>query len=82
MSSATAKVFMSGRSQAVRLPKPFRVNTAEVYISRRHGGIFLSPKPCAFTSRQSVSDWLASVHCPDIEIERPSNGATQRREMF
>ena len=32
----TAKVFWSGRSQAVRLPKAFRLETDEVRI-RRHG---------------------------------------------
>ena len=34
--SATAKVFWSGRSQAVRLPKEFRLDAKEVRI-RRHG---------------------------------------------
>ncbi len=32
----TAKVFWSGRSQAVRLPKAFRFDTDEVRV-RRHG---------------------------------------------
>lgn len=32
----TAKIFWSGRSQAVRLPKSFRFDTDEVRI-RRHG---------------------------------------------
>src|SRR5258707_7664961 len=32
---ATAKVFKSGNSQAVRLPKAFRVKSTEVEISRR-----------------------------------------------
>ena len=39
----TAKVFWSGRSQAVRLPKSFRFPTAEVRI-RRHGeAVILEP---------------------------------------
>jgi len=39
----TAKVFWSGRSQAVRLPKDFRFDTDEVRI-RRHGcGVILEP---------------------------------------
>ncbi|MER9233236.1 type II toxin-antitoxin system VapB family antitoxin [Mesorhizobium sp. M0622] len=38
-----AKVFWSGRSQAVRLPKEFRFETDEVSI-RRHGqGVILEP---------------------------------------
>ncbi len=39
----TAKVFWSGRSQAVRLPKNFRFDTDEVRI-RRHGqAVILEP---------------------------------------
>lgn len=43
----TAKVFMSGRSQAVRLPKEFRFDTKEVWIRRNPdtGEIILKPKP-------------------------------------
>ena len=32
----TAKVFTTGRSQAVRLPKAFRFDTDEVKIGRAH----------------------------------------------
>ena len=38
---ATAKVFKSGNSQAVRLPKQFRVKSKEVEISRRGDEIVL-----------------------------------------
>lgn len=37
----TAKVFMNGRSQAIRLPKEFRVNSAEVSITRVPQGILI-----------------------------------------
>jgi antitoxin VapB len=40
---ATAKVFWSGRSQAVRLPKEFRVPGDEVRIHRLGGKIILEP---------------------------------------
>jgi antitoxin VapB len=36
----TAKVFWSGRSQAIRLPKEFRFDTDEVRI-RRHGDMLI-----------------------------------------
>ena len=40
---STAKIFWSGRSQAVRLPKDFRFDTEEVHI-RRHGNtVVLEP---------------------------------------
>lgn len=41
---ATARVFKSGNSQAVRLPKKFRVNAAEVEIFRRGNEIVLKEK--------------------------------------
>ncbi len=42
---ATAKVFQSGNSQAVRLPKQFRFSTDEVEIFRRGDEIVLREKP-------------------------------------
>jgi antitoxin VapB len=44
---ATAKVFTTGNSQAVRLPKAFRVHAAEMWITRNDatGEITLKPKP-------------------------------------
>lgn len=45
--SATAKVFTTGRSQAVRLPQEFRFAEREVYIRRDPvtGDVILSRKP-------------------------------------
>lgn len=37
----TAKVFMNGRSQAIRLPKEFRVKGAEVRLQRVPQGILV-----------------------------------------
>jgi len=42
---AKARVFRSGNSQAVRLPKQFRLNTTEVEIFRRGDEIVLREKP-------------------------------------
>jgi len=41
----TAKIFTSGRSQAVRLPKKYRFNGSEVYIKKEKGKVILSEKP-------------------------------------
>ena len=38
-----AKVFMSGRSQAVRLPKAYRVDASEMTIERVGDAIILRP---------------------------------------
>lgn len=42
--SDTAKVFTTGRSQAVRLPKAYRFNTKEVLIERQGDAVILRPK--------------------------------------
>ena len=47
----TAKIFTTGRSQAVRLPKAFRFNTAEVTIERQGDAVILRPK------LQSKDEW-------------------------
>ena len=44
MKEDTAKIFMNGRSQAVRLPKKYRFDTDEVYISRQGENVVISPK--------------------------------------
>lgn len=40
----TAKVFANGRSQAVRLPKKFRFDEDEVYVTRLGSAVVLMPK--------------------------------------
>ena len=48
----TAKLFINGRSQAVRLPAAFRFDTDEVYIHQdaETGDIILSRKPADWAS--------------------------------
>ena len=41
----TAKIFMTNRSQAVRLPKEFQFDTKEVYIRKEGNEVILSPRP-------------------------------------
>jgi antitoxin VapB len=57
----TAKVFMTGRSQAVRLPAEFRFDSKEVYIRRdeKTGDVVLSARP-------SWKDILAMIDSSDI----------------
>jgi antitoxin VapB len=38
-----AKVFQNGRSQAIRLPKEFRVDTAEGYLKKTPEGFVVIP---------------------------------------
>jgi antitoxin VapB len=39
----TAKVFQNGRSQAIRLPKNFRVECDEVYLKKTPEGFLVIP---------------------------------------
>jgi len=48
----TAKVFMTNRSQAVRLPKEFQFATDEVFIRKEGENVILSPRP---------RDWRAYI---------------------
>lgn len=73
-----AKIFRSGRSQAVRLPAAFRFDTAEVFIERdaRTGDVILSHKP---------SDWdevfraLDRASVPDNFLAHRDQGPPQER---
>ncbi|MCG8619434.1 MAG: type II toxin-antitoxin system VapB family antitoxin [Desulfobacterales bacterium] len=40
----TAKLFINGRSQALRLPKAYRFEGKEVFIKRVSQGVLLIPK--------------------------------------
>ena len=40
----TAKVFQNGRSQAIRIPKAFRVEAEEVYIDKVGDTLVIKPK--------------------------------------
>jgi len=62
----TAKIFMDGSSQAVRLPKKYRFNGAEVTIQHFAGGVVLSPKKSLLESITAALDILE----PDFKIER------------
>ena len=61
---AVAKVFRSGNSQAVRLPKQFRLRGTEVEIFRRGKELVLREKQKGLTSAFNLlasmpDDWFA-----------------------
>ena len=73
---ATAKVFWSGRSQAVRIPKEFRFNTDEVRITRRGNAVVLEPVVTDWawldTPKQPFDDdFVAAVNEVQEQQERP-----------
>ena len=53
-----ARVFQSGNSQAVRLPKEFRFNAEQVEIFRQGNDIVLRERPA---SAAAIFDALASL---------------------
>jgi antitoxin VapB len=66
-SPAKAKLFLHGRSQAVRLPKEFRFDGTEVYVRRMGDEVVLSSRPRA--SMQSLVQALEEFE-PGFEIVR------------
>ena len=74
----TAKVFWSGRSQAVRLPKEFRVEGREVRLSRRGNRIILEPVPEDWTWLDAIA---GSLDSDLIEAAREQPAALARPEL-
>lgn len=77
MFTLTAKLFMNGQSQAVRLPKEFRFEGKEVYIQKIGNKIILSDK------KQSWEQFFneKSVFDDDFLIQR-DNDKPQERDFF
>ncbi|MFM7633822.1 MAG: antitoxin [Betaproteobacteria bacterium] len=75
----TAKIFTTGRSQAVRLPLEFRFDGAEVYIRRDPvtGDVVLSRKP---TDWQGLIDVVKLNAEEELLIERRQTNT--RRDPF
>jgi antitoxin VapB len=74
---ATAKLFWSGRSQAVRLPKEFRFQGNEVHIRRRGNAIILEPAADDWTWLDAIvgkldDDFVEAVNEPPQPQERPA----------
>jgi antitoxin VapB len=75
----TAKLFQNGRSQAVRLPKEFRIPGKEVYIKREGEAIVLLPKEKSWEPLFESLNHFAK----DFKMERNQPGENQKREpMF
>lgn len=80
--TARAKVFMSGRSQAVRIPKEFRLDATEVAIRRQGDALILEPVDAKLDTEavfKAIDDLLAGKEFtpdgreqPDWPPERPN----------
>jgi antitoxin VapB len=80
--SQVAKLFINGRSQAVRLPAAFRFDSKEVFIRQdpETGDVILSRKPATWDDFFSA---LKGINIPDDFLdESERNKASQERDPF
>jgi antitoxin VapB len=77
-----AKVFWSGRSQAVRLPKEYRFNTGEVRIRRHGASVILEPIADDWTFLQAVAGTFGSDFMPEGRQEPAMQERAELDELF
>ena len=77
----TAKLFLNGRSQAVRLPAEFRFAGKEVFIRQDQttGDVILSRRP---ESWDSFFKLRQEANVPDEFMADRKDEAPQKRELF
>lgn len=77
----TAKLFMNGRSQAVRLPKDYRFDCDEVYIRKdpETGDIIISKKPGTW---EDFFKLMETVDVPEDFMAERDNEIPQERDLF
>lgn len=78
----TAKVFWSGRSQAIRLPKEFRVKGGEVRLRRRGNGIILEPVPETWDWLDAIAGTLDEDFVEAVREQPPSTERPELEKLF
>ena len=75
----TAKLFMNGRSQAVRLPKTFRFNGEQVFVKKWGEAVILFP----YTTEpwESLFNSL-SLFSDDFMEDREQPPQQEREDLF
>lgn len=78
----TTKLFMNGRSQAIRLPARLRLDASEVRIERVGNALWVQPEPAV---NQSPADWLADFYAstdklPEHFLQNRADAAPQARD--
>ncbi|NRP15387.1 antitoxin [Marinobacterium sp. xm-a-152] len=73
-----AKIFQSGNSQAVRIPKEFRFSATEVEIFKRGDEIVLKPKP----KNLGLAFKLLTEMPDDFMSDGREDSLPQKRESF
>jgi antitoxin VapB len=77
----TAKLFMNGRSQAVRLPVNFRFDCDEVYIRKdpETGDVIISRKPGSWDDFFKL---METIDVPEDFMDERDNAIPQERDLF
>jgi antitoxin VapB len=75
----TAKVFRSGNSQAVRIPKEFQLDSDEVEITRRGESLLLRPMKKSWAV---LIDSLGRFSSDFMEDGRRQPSSQKRRRAF
>ena len=77
----TAKLFVTGRSQAVRLPRAYRFEGEEVFIRRdpTSGDVVLSRKPHTW---QDFLDRAAETQVPGDFMDDRKDPPAPERDLF
>jgi len=73
----TARLFQSGRSQAVRLPKAYRFSGTEVIVKHFGNGVLLLPIEDPWQTLEAV---LAAFK-PGFQLNREQPEQQQRQEL-
>ena len=78
----TAKIFLNGRSQAVRLPMEFRFESDEVYIRRDEstGDVILSTRPAS--NWRSFMELRSQLGLLPKDFGRDREQGEERRDPF
>lgn len=76
--TTTAKLFQSGRSQAVRLPKALRFEGEEVIARRFGNGVLLLPVDAPWQLMQEALDEFE----PGFELQRGQPGQQLREDWL
>jgi antitoxin VapB len=72
---ATAKVFTTGRSQAVRIPKEYRFACDEVLIEREGERVILTPRPRSWREYFAHASRFSDDYPDSIEDLEPQERA-------
>jgi antitoxin VapB len=71
---ATAKVFTTGRSQAIRIPKEYRFACNEVLIERDGERVILTPRPRSWREYFTRASRFSDDYPEHIEDAPPEEG--------